>query len=382
MRAASASDLSAEQRAEIERLEAIGYVSEAPLPGLDPNAARGVTVHDPARSFAGPNLYTSGHGPVATLIDMEGRVLHRWERPSKDLWPEPEAQERRGAGHMRRAEVLENGDLLLIFEGLGLARLDAASKVLWKGVRGAHHDLEVQPNGDVYVLARRARLVPWMNRKRPVLEDFVVVVDPEGREQRRISVLEAFRNTPYRRLLRKRKGDVTHTNSIQVLHGPAPDGLPAFGGGNVLLSMRRNSIIAVLDMKTAKIVWAKVGAFELQHDPSLLANGNLLLFDNGKARRDQSRALELDPRSMSTVWAYPRGGEDHFFTSCCGLARRLPNGNTLIVSAHTGRAFEVTRSGDIVWEFLSPHVYMGFVKTLFDFVRLPAEFPVDWASGE
>jgi len=277
---------------------------------------------------------------------------------------------------------LPNGDLLVVFTGLGLVRLDAQSNVLWKSVAGAHHDLEVQPNGDIYVLGRRARIVPWMNLKKPVLEDFIVITDSNGAVKQRISVLEAFRNTPYRQLIRKRRGDVLHTNTIQVLDGSIAEKLPAFAAGNILISMRTNSVIAVIDIQTKKIVWAKTGTFRLQHDPNLLENGNILLFDNGYGKLSQSRALELDPMDMSIVWKYPRGLEDPFFSSCCSLAQRLPNDNTLVVSADTGRAVEVTPSGDIVWEFLTPHVHLGYVRPIFEFVRLPADFPTDWATAD
>ena len=37
-----------------------------------------------------------------------------------------------------------------------------------------------------------------------------------------------------------------------------------------------------------------------------------------------------------------------------GNAQRLPNGNTLINEASIGRFFEVTRDGEIVWEYINP----------------------------
>jgi outer membrane protein assembly factor BamB len=221
-----------------------------------------------------------------------------------------------------------------------------------------------------------------MDPKRPVLEDFVVITDSNGAEKRRVSILEAFRDTPHQSLLRKRKGDVTHNNTLQVLDGALAEKLPAFAAGNVLLSMRANSIVAVLDMETEKIAWARTGSFKLQHDPQILPNGNLLMFDNGFEDRHQSRALELDPSDLSKIWEYPDGPHDPFFTTCCGLTQRLPNDNTLVVTAEAGRTIEVTRDGEIVWEFLTPHIVVPYVKALFEFVRLPEDFPTDWAVSD
>ena len=43
-----------------------------------------------------------------------------------------------------------------------------------------------------------------------------------------------------------------------------------------------------------------------------------------------------------------------FFSSSWGSVQRLPNGNTFSLDCHKGRLFEVTPSGEIVWEYVSP----------------------------
>ncbi len=52
----------------IEELTAIGYLAGAEPPGPRP----GVSHHDIDRVQPGLNLFTSGHGPVAGLMDMDG----------------------------------------------------------------------------------------------------------------------------------------------------------------------------------------------------------------------------------------------------------------------------------------------------------------------
>ena len=46
---------------------------------------------------------------------------------------------------------------------------------------------------------------------------------------------------------------------------------------------------------------------------------------------------------------------DAFFTLFCGGAQRLSGGTTLITESCRGRAFEVTRDGEVVWEYVNPH---------------------------
>ncbi len=58
----------------IEELTAIGYVG-----GAEPAGPRsGVSLHDIDRVQPGLNLFTSGHGSVAVLMDMDGVVLNEW----------------------------------------------------------------------------------------------------------------------------------------------------------------------------------------------------------------------------------------------------------------------------------------------------------------
>ena len=48
--------------------------------------------------------------------------------------------------------------LLVIFEGVGIARLDRESQVVWARLNRAHHVLD--PEGEIYVLTRESRVEP------------------------------------------------------------------------------------------------------------------------------------------------------------------------------------------------------------------------------
>ena len=43
-----------------------------------------------------------------------------------------------------------------------------------------------------------------------------------------------------------------------------------------------------------------------------------------------------------------------FYSAYMSSCQRLPNDNTLICEAQTGRIFEITKMGSIVWEFVNP----------------------------
>ena len=221
---------------EVERedrlaLEAIGYVSGSETW----DGATGVTRHDPARAYPGLNFYTSGHGAVATLMDMSGKLLHRWEYDWSKIF-QANALTPSGRKHWRRAYLLPDGSVIAIFEGEALLRVDANSKLIWKQQLRAHHAAEFLPTGELFVLTREFHVVPRLNPDRKVIEDFVAVVDvATGRLKRRYSLLEAMENSAYRHFLdelaRPIKGDLFHTNSLEVLDGRLEGVNPAFRAG-------------------------------------------------------------------------------------------------------------------------------------------------------
>jgi hypothetical protein len=109
-----------------------------------------------------------------------------------------------------------------------------------------------------------------------------------------------------------------------------------------------------------------------QHDAQIIPEGlpgagNLLVFDNqGQAgyppavlpTTGGSRVLEIDPIKKEIVWQYTgedSGGPSWSFRSThISAARRLPNGNTFIDEGQSGRLFQVTSIGEIVWEYVNP----------------------------
>jgi hypothetical protein len=329
-------------------------------------------------AFQGLNFYVSGHAAEAVLMDMKGHTLHRWRYPLRRLWPDLAKDPGMAKlEYWRRAYLYPNGDLLGIYEGLGLVKLDSRSHVLWAHRGGIHHDLFVLNDGTIYALDRDGKILPRINPKEGVLEDFVTVLDRSGRVVRRISILECFERSPYAGLLRNmpRSGDVFHTNTLEVLDGRFADRNPAFRKGNLLVSVLKLDTIAVLDPDRRTVVWARTGMWRRQHQPTFLDNGDLLLFDNTGAGRGKSRVLELDPLTGKTVWQF--GGRPHedLFSKTLGSCQRLPNGNTLITESENGRALEVTPEGKAVWEFNNPHRVGELVAVLFEMVRLPPDFP-------
>jgi outer membrane protein assembly factor BamB len=168
--------------------------------------------------------------------------------------------------------------------------------------------------------------------------------------------------------------DYFHLNTITILpENPLGERDTRFRAGNLLVCFRNVNQIAVLDKETKRILWVwGEGVLEWPHHPTMVENGNVLVFDNG-VRRKSSRVLELDPVTGDVVWEYAADPPESFYTYEKGSAQRLPNGNTLICDGDNGRAFEVTRDGEMVWEWLNPATRKNHRVQLYRMTRLPPE---------
>jgi hypothetical protein len=348
------------------------YASDLWHPANRPD--RGVTVYDPARAQDGVTLYASGHEAAAYLVAMDGEVLHQWRRPFSTVWdesarttrPQPDSHV-----YFRKAVVYPNGDLLAVYEGVGdtpygygLVKLDRNSEVIWSYAGRAHHDIDIGPDGRIYALTHDlvdAPLDGFDNLASPRLDDFLVVLSPDGEELKKISLIHAVAASPYRHLLHTVSAyavaDPLHTNTVDVITERTAARF-AFGeAGQILLSFRELGAIGVLDLEREELVWASRGPWIGQHDPDLLPNGNILLFDNyGNFEKPEgrSRVIEFDPVTMAIVWQYAGSAELPFESAIRSSQQRLANGNTLITESSGGRILEVTRDGRVVWQFVNP----------------------------
>lgn len=379
--------ISPEERA---KLEALGYVGGVESPPTRTN----VVTHDTARAYGGTNFYVAGHGAEAFLVDMNGEILHRWQYDFDALQATAKPHDRKQF-FWRRAHLFPNGDILAIYDGIALIKLDKDSRLLWEYGGHPHHDMCVDESGDIYVIARElTQIVPAVSKTHPLAEDHIVRLNAEGKEIRRVSIIDALQNGKQDDLIKRLgeivdrlKGDVTHINSVEVLDGSLATRIPAFKRGNLLLSSPKIHTIMVLNFETAAIVWVLTGElansiFRSQHHPTMLDNGNMLFFDNkGSPPHDKSYVYEFDPVTLNEAWVYSGTASKPFSSDCCGTCYRLPNGNTLITETQFGRAFEVTPYKSIVWEFVNPHRagdHNEYIAQLFDLVRLGPDFPLDW----
>jgi hypothetical protein len=377
-------ELTSDQQEIVDNIESLGYLSgyqDAPY-------LNGVIQYQPERAFQGYNIIISGHGPGVTMIDMEGNEVHEWYTPEVSLygiWPD--AQDKTiPVDFWRRTHLCGNGDLIVMVECGGVVKVDKDSNILWTSeFNGAHHDIYVsEDTGLIYVIGRNIHINPKYNTEELIVEDYICILDSLGNEIETILLLDALENSQYAPLRWRmpHSGDVMHTNTIELIEaGQLPEGYDGpLRENTLILSMRAIDLVCALDLEERSIYWAESDLWHMQHQPTLLENGNMLVFDN-QGQGEASTVLEFSPETGEVVWFYSGTEENPFYTAGCGSCQRLPNGNTLIIESMPGRAFEVTPEKEIVWEFYNPHragEHNELIATLFDVVRIPQNFSTEW----
>jgi hypothetical protein len=359
-------------------LAALGYVEQV-TDELDASL-RGVVLHDTSRAAPGVNLYCSVSGDRVHFVDMEGRELHAITLPvpgdGADCMLEPYGERR---------------FLALAWPTLSLLEFD--SRVVWTSTEGQNHDFSVDAEGRIWSLLQQEAVLHERGYTLPIVDHFLARLGPAGEVAWRLPLSELFASAVSdQRLARAAKllaqagrrslayseaSDLLHFNTIEVLDRD----LAVARRGQVLLCARELDLVAIVDPEERAIVWRwGPGQLDRPHHPSVLPNGNLLIFDNG-TRRGWSRVLELEPATGRIVWQY-RGEPPRSFSSPVrGSAQALPNGNVLVTESTRGRVFEVTRDGSIVWTFLNPDFEGSSRQQIYRMHRVPSERFAAWAGA-
>jgi len=349
------------QAADPGGLGGIGYATgNEPAP-----AATGLLQWDRERTGDGLTLMCSGDAAEAVLVSMDGQVVHRWARPYSDL---PDAPPAEGPHQLpwRRVRLLQDGGLLAIHSGRALVRVNRDSGLVWAVMDRVHHDLDVAPDGSILALARTEARVPRVNPEEPIVDDLVVRYAPDGQRLDSVSLWDAFAHSAHADLIDQltvRSGDVMHANSIDLLDEREASrlGAPGVTAGQVLVCLRDLDLVVAVDLESERFTWIcggpPVSRWRAPHDPSVAADGSILIFDNRGGVAETSRLLRVDPVTGALRWRWAAKPPSAFASFFCGTVQELSSGNLLVAESTQGRAFEIDGTGgDVVWEYVSPRV--------------------------
>lgn len=271
------------------------------------------------------------------LINLAGDVIHSWQLNTAET---------------QFAKLEQNGTLLAILGSTSrpttnaqnqtharIVEIDWEGNITWEYQNEhLHHDFARLANGNILAIIREPLTTTsaniWVDRFIEIDYATKKIVWEWGMQDKLDLSLYPYNGG----------GEIFHTNAISYL--PAEN---AFNKKeSFMISSREQSMIMIIEKESGNVVWTfSNGVLEKQHDPTLLENGNILVFNNRPSQR-ASQVLEINPTNNSIVWTYEAPG---FFAEKISGAQRLPNGNTLITEGTTGTIFEVNTNGETLWEY-------------------------------
>jgi hypothetical protein len=261
--------------------------------------------------------------------------------------------------------MLGDGSVIFSFiPGVTLQRFDACGKRVW-ATAGVFHHADTVANDKNFLWSLRDEPV----KEKVVEETIVRVAVATGEVVKRISIDNIVAANPTIDILQIRQNDENwgngnprnkpeewafdplHLNNVEELPAAYASRFPGFTAGDLLVSARNLNLIFVLDPETLRVKWWHSGSFRRQHDPDWEPNGTISLLDN-RMSRDYSRIVRITPFSNQVEVAFD-GRTNDFYTRIRGTHQFTATGNLLVASTQQGRAFEIDRDGQLVFEVYS-----------------------------
>jgi len=285
-----------------------------------------VDIYDSSKAYNGTTLFTDSHDSQNLRIvevNMQGETVWEYIIPQNMVQGQPIGLD---------AELLDNGNILLVLTRSGLYEIDRNGNIVWSHLDPkVSHDADRLSNGNtIYVFGA--------NDKKGDAQ--VKEVDSQGNLVWFWYAKDHYNVPPYDTIDYQ---GWTHTNAVTRLEN-----------GNTLINIRNFDLTVEVDSQ-GNPVWE----FKWQdlypvtnwqgldpHEPEILPNNHLLVCLQWET---PYQVVEIDRTTGQPVWEYYREG-----LRTARDADRLPNGNTLIVGVlqdtQDSVIFEVTPEKEIVWQ--------------------------------
>ena len=345
------------------------FVPDYPIP------ENAVTITKPNHPFAGYvaimawNEDDDEYG--ISLYDEMRKIIHYW--PIDYYQYDPDGP-RNASDQPHGMAIYPDGSVAIVFDkGDVMAKIDQCGETQWvrKGVY--HHLISTEEDGSMWV---------WEGHLTPISQvQTMVNLDAETGETRSSVSLntDVIANNDLWNLFglenghqfvsmnflpKARPHDLFHPNDVEPLPQHLADRFPMFETGDLLVSLRRQNMIAVIDRTDGQIKWSKKGPWSAQHDPDFQEDGTISVYNNRDADGSSS-ILSVDPISNEVKELYTSGNL-RFNSRYMGAHEILPNGNLLVVSPREGRVLETDRNGTILFEFVNivNHKAVGHVQNV------------------
>lgn len=264
---------------------------------------------------------------------------------------------------MRHPYLMEDGGLIFGDIMSPLVRIDACGRILWTADGLYHHALERDRDGSFLTAAMPAR------SSRPFVsptfrDDEIVRLSPGGRVLWRRSVADLLRANGLASLweLRPYLDDPFHLNDVEPV---LADGL-AWRRGDLFLSFRHLSLVALYRPSTDKVLWWRSGPWNKQHDVNILDDHRISIFDNralpgaagptlyGDHVDGHNRLLVYDFATGAITSPFERGfARERIRTVTEGRGTPLAGGDLFVEESNFGRIERMGVDGRLRWRYIA-----------------------------
>ncbi len=336
------------------------------------------------------------NNPALALVDHQGEVVHEWHIDKKISNPitleKHQLQNldtKRAVFTVEDAVLFPNGDVIFSesimemnnYRGQRIARMNKDGEILWEIPGLFHHDMILAEDGNIYSVGSALEesfeeIDQTRATNASVITGLIQIVSTDGVMLDSIPVEKMFRDSDYAIYLNSFAIDITpqetvwhneavydpiHLNSIDYITAEQASTLPFVEAGDLLVSLRGNSTIAIVRPSTQKVVWARKGPWKHQHHVRMNNEGNIVIYDNDgyqiiadkgehAAAVPNIRILEYNPRTEITRNIYvPPLGKD-LYSYWRGYSKRLADGTMIVSSSETGTVLQVDEEGNTIWE--------------------------------
>ncbi len=311
------------------------------------------------------------HGAI--LVDSGGTIVHQWAMVEESS---PDSERQEWNKHLHGLEVLGDGSVIYSFDGgNGLYRINACGELLWKIEGNFHHSISRDESGSV-----------WTWRDHEILK----VGIENGEVLRKIDFGDLDRANLDLDLFKIRQKDGAdastwshdphHPNDVEPLLPADATAYPQFNVGDLLISFRSLNLVFVIDPMTFRVKWWRIGQWRRQHDPDWYRDGKLYVYDNNM-HRGESHITQIDPLTMVAKRVI-RGKEFDFYSSHMGKFDITPAGGFLVASSQQGRAFEVSKAGEMTFDFINRYNNSGEVLLVAGAEFLAEDFFIEGVLSE
>lgn len=307
-------------------------------------------------------------GIIEIISSDDGSVLGAWRPDLKEIYRRAQIPEK--ASHLKRdhspSRFLPHSpspeaDGSVVFHGMDspLVKLDVCSRMLWMLDGKYHHSIEPDGEGGNWTIKTLQRpSIDYVDGD--FQDDAIVRVSSGGEILFQKSAAEALIKSGYGYIVYSHDlydPDPLHLNDVE----PALTDGTHWRKGDLFLSFRNPSVVALYRPSTDEILWARHGPWMMQHDVDIVSDHEIAVFNNN-AVADPSGEHVVGWNDV-TVYDFATGAASSPYkedfkaadirTKTNGLFARLGDGALMVEEQNYGRLLTLNPDGSERWRYIN-----------------------------